>query len=140
MAGSGNFVEKVDEVAKETDRINKIESKGVVSGGEAMQQPEVGEESTRKIGELRKLTSDLLYSSEASRSVMLFEQKNLKAHIYMLGVRPPTNEEEKSLRKRLGELQEEAKSLGREREEFDAWLTTIINRDDSFGIEGKKSL
>jgi len=132
------FNRKINKVSKTKVPVDGVENKGISRANEPKVNEPDGAESIRTIGGIRKAASDLLYLSEASRSAMLFQQKRSKAHIYMLSVLPPSTDEVRLLRKRLGELQNEAKSLGRDREEFDAWLTKKIDRDDPFGIEGKK--
>lgn len=94
--------------------------------------------SLKSASQLRTEARKLIYKSEAERAQMLVEQKTSGATIYMLGVTRPTPEQVKALRVAMGRMRRELSSSETDKEEFDKWLSTMIDRDDPFGTQGDK--
>lgn len=99
---------------------------------------------------LRKEALAAFYAAEGARTKLLLEKKTNFGTTYLLGVRKPTKIETEVLRDKIASWQNQFKitegpvdirqkmSIGEERLEFDKWMTTTIDRDDPFGVEGKK--
>lgn len=122
-------------------------SNGVLSGGspttpstDSVNAPDPA--PVEQLGNLQREALGKMSELEAARSKLLAQVRRPMARgsetWFLFGIDPPTNEEVKSVRKMIGEMQRQLD--GAQLQEIDDSLSWMLNTYDSFGMEKKRVL